>query len=225
MANRIFSFITVLLLMGSPSVTKAQGAARLTVRETNYAEKKLREKFKQFAKIIKEVGSSDSGLSYEEKSARIDNDAPLLFWEYPKRKMTVINGGRAFTKDMRAYLRRLKDQSMEKSNIRSYDLELINGYFDNDNGDIREWKFKEVNHHGDSVFTRLIEFRQTYVKVNLGRLSREEPGARYSEVDRKQLEVLLIKSASVSKNGTNHTPKILLGDVKAKGYPQRTNNK
>lgn len=224
MENRIFSFIVMLLLWGSPTVTTAQGDAKLSFVETNKAENELRKRFKEFAKIIKEVGSSDSGLSDEEKSARIDNDAPLLFWEYPKRKMTVIYSGRpSNTMAMRRYLYNLKKQSIEISNIRSYDLELINSFFSN--GDSRGWKFKEVNDHGDSIFTRLVEFRQTYVKVNLGKLRREEPGARYSEVDRKLLEVLLIKSASVSKYGTNYKPKILLGDVKAKEHPQRTNNK
>lgn len=206
--------IVSIFLLTCAFISQVQGqTAHLSKKEQSQVNNQLYSKFEKFAKIVEDVGTTNSGLTKDEKQSLIVGDAPTLFYDYPKRFMTVTNAGRnPSRKQMSAYLRNLMDQSLSEKYVRSYDLELMSWYED---GDINEkWHFYRLTNHGDSVYQKKIRFRQRYIRIDLFKQKNERQNYTYEEVEEKDMDIYLIKAKTA--NVRKRIPTLKLGNVHSK---------
>jgi hypothetical protein len=183
------------------------GFAQKTSMET---EKEVYDKLNRlanrFCKCLVDIGSTESGLSENERIYMKDSVVPTLFIKY-KQRIMKLTGGKYGTivreKKMQEYFEALKKQSEDEFNTtRKY--EIVPEIITNKDGIV--WKKDTIHADGTIQEYATIILHQTY-SLRYGR-STDRGWKTHIEVDHKEIKVIRIIEDGDIKYGLGDVTKI-----------------
>ena len=195
-------------------------ASVLTSKDLQGVQNEIKEKLNRLCKHITTVGNtpqdrSKTGLNKAGRTKRkiIENDVPVLFWDYKSRNMKTSwydktqQKMKFRTKKMEAYFIALLQQSMSGRVFRSYEIWIEDGYIGKKLGDPKNWKKERTLVDGSEVWRSTVNLIQDYQSV-IFQGSVEQKSVN-KERDRKTLNLYMIKMPQ----DLGGDAMVLLGDV------------